>query len=425
MKTTRHRRPGIRWGRVVLLPILVVAIAVAFMAVIYINDQKNLKSIEDRVKQLQEELQEYLNGHQNQELVQTVIASADGLALRYEYDEALAVLKQNESIQTNASIKEKIAAYQAAMDALVVYSGTINNLFFHNLITQPKIAFGKTSHDPEEYRNWNITTYEFKGIIQQLYERNYILVDMYDAYEIVDGKMIRKELKLPAGKIPFILSVDEMSYPDPKPLDGFARGMTLRNGEIVTRVQTAEGIEITTDGDIVPIMEDFIKQHPDFSYRGARGILAVTGYAGTLGFRLTNDGEIEDAKVLAAELRKRGWVFGCSSYGNQLDIYSTSIDSKKIDADLAKWDKIIKPIVGDSPLFVSPFGNMMNPETMTVLKKYGYTTFFTLDRTKDLTENTGMLVLSRISISGITMTNEKAYITETFFDVDSILDPLR
>ena len=37
--------------------------------------------------------------------------------------------------------------------------------------------------------------------------------------------------------------------------------------------------------DFVPILEDFIAEHPDFSYQGARAILAVTGHEGVFGYR--------------------------------------------------------------------------------------------------------------------------------------------
>ena len=34
--------------------------------------------------------------------------------------------------------------------------------------------------------------------------------------------------------------------------------------------------------DLVPLLDDFIKEHPDFSYRGAKACIAFTGYNGIL-----------------------------------------------------------------------------------------------------------------------------------------------
>ena len=37
--------------------------------------------------------------------------------------------------------------------------------------------------------------------------------------------------------------------------------------------------------DLVPILEEYIQEHPDFSYKGARAVIAFTGYQGILGYR--------------------------------------------------------------------------------------------------------------------------------------------
>ena len=36
---------------------------------------------------------------------------------------------------------------------------------------------------------------------------------------------------------------------------------------------------------MVPLIDSFVKEHPDFSYKGAKGIIALTGYNGILGYR--------------------------------------------------------------------------------------------------------------------------------------------
>ena len=38
------------------------------------------------------------------------------------------------------------------------------------------------------------------------------------------------------------------------------------------------------DYDMVPLIDRFVEKHPDFSYRGAKGIVALTGYNGILGY---------------------------------------------------------------------------------------------------------------------------------------------
>ena len=47
---------------------------------------------------------------------------------------------------------------------------------------------------------------ELEKILPQLYERGYVLYDLNECYEMADGRMQRKEILLPAGKMPLILS---------------------------------------------------------------------------------------------------------------------------------------------------------------------------------------------------------------------------
>ena len=58
-----------------------------------------------------------------------------------------------------------------------------------------------------------------------------------------------------------------------------------------------------------------MEEHPDFSYKGAKGILALTGYEGALGYR-TNDPtsptyeqDKETVKEVARVLKENGWEF--------------------------------------------------------------------------------------------------------------------
>ena len=59
-------------------------------------------------------------------------------------------------------------------------------------------------------------------------------------------------------------------------------------------IKKADGTVVTGDYDVVPILDSFIKEHPDFSYHGRKGILAMTGYDGVLGYR--TDGAYKSKK---------------------------------------------------------------------------------------------------------------------------------
>ena len=72
------------------------------------------------------------------------------------------------------------------------------------------------------------------------------------------------------------------------------------------------------------ILENFIAAHPDFSFRGARGLIAVTGYEGLLGYRVAPDNqrrstlaeEVAAVMPVVAKLKSPGWEFACHSYAH-------------------------------------------------------------------------------------------------------------
>ena len=57
------------------------------------------------------------------------------------------------------------------------------------------------------------------------------------------------------------------------------------NGALTCERQASDGSTVTGAFDVVPCVEAFIQEHPDFSNNGARGILGLTGYNGILGYR--------------------------------------------------------------------------------------------------------------------------------------------
>ena len=162
------------------------------------------------------------------------------------------------------------------------------------------------------------------------------------------------------GKKPFVLSQDDVSYYEYMEGDGFASRLVVKNGEIKAEYVDASGQTLVGDYDLVPILETFIKEHPDFSYRGARAVLAVTGYEGIFGYRCNTsyisavsqeyyDQEVAGAKEIVQALRDKGYTLACYTYNNAT--YG-SYSVQQITADLQSWKQQIVPIIGDVDVFV-------------------------------------------------------------------------
>src|SRR5699024_3638637 len=91
-------------------------------------------------------------------------------------------------------------------------NANVSHLFFHSLVADPERAFDG-DEDSAGYLDYMVTIDEFNEIIQQVYDRDYILVSPHDLYTTnSDGSVESKPLELPEGKKPLVLSFDDLSY---------------------------------------------------------------------------------------------------------------------------------------------------------------------------------------------------------------------
>ena len=99
----------------------------------------------------------------------------------------------------------------------------VEHLFFHPVIAYPEFAFSSAvPQDRQEgLDDWMVTVDEFNKILQSVYEKGYILVNMCDVWseytnENGEQRMQRNTLMLPEGKKPLIMSSPTISL-DIKP----------------------------------------------------------------------------------------------------------------------------------------------------------------------------------------------------------------
>jgi hypothetical protein len=263
---------------------------------------------------------------------------------------------------------------------LVEYAGPIRHIFFHSLIAFPEINFSKAiggSFDTD-----CITVSEFKRTLEELYKNNYILIDIHSTYEVVkeDGReaVKNKKLFIPEGKKPLVMSVDDMVY-DPKKMgQGMVDKIILDEaGNFATYTKHRYGNEVIShDNEIIPILEQFVKEHPDFSFNGAKATLAVTGWVGILGYRIdrksTNrQSEIDAVKPIIEKLKERGWNFASHGYGHR---DAAKVSNNLFADDTKKWRNEIEPVIGPTDIYVYPYGSKVsvNDTKYKLLLEYGF-----------------------------------------------------
>ena len=213
-----------------------------------------------------------------------------------------------------------------------------------------------------------ITRDQFEKILPQLYMNSFVLVDINSIYSVnKDGIVERKNIYLPKGKKPLILSIDDLSYYRSQSGNGLASKLVLyKNGNVATEIKTPEGKdEITRDGDMVPIIDDFVNAHPDFSSNGAKGLIAITGFDGVLGYRTESlsatSSESVAAKKVINRLKSTGWRFASHSYWHDSSFNDGTISLGSLQNDTELWNKEVRPLVGDTNIFVGPFGQIFSP----------------------------------------------------------------
>ena len=113
-----------------------------------------------------------------------------------------------------------------------------------------------------------------------------------------NGNITEGEILLPPGKTPFVLSQDDVCYYHYMDGDGYATKLIVDDkGKIRNEYVEDDGSVSVGDYDMVPLIDRFVEKHPDFSYRGAKGILALTGYNGILGYRTDESYETRPADL--------------------------------------------------------------------------------------------------------------------------------
>ena len=296
-----------------------------------------------------------------------LLADAEALALTYDYDGAISLLTESEFSEEQA-VTDAIASYEETKSTLVRADiSTITHVFFHSIIMDNSKAFDGDA-DEAGYNQVMTTKSEFLKILEQMYERGYVLVKLHDiAYETTDEngnvKFVAGDIMLPPGKKPFVMSQDDVCYYDYMTGDGFATRLIIGDdGKPTCEMTMDDGTVSVGSYDLIPLLEDFITEHPDFSYKGARAVIAFTGYEGVMGYRTdpsyegTNpniEADRQTVRELAQCLRDNGWELASHSWGH-INMTSRSLDTVKTDT--VKWGKYVESLIGDTDIILYPFG---------------------------------------------------------------------
>ena len=450
----RKKRSQMQIIKEAYLPVIIAGVALLMILIFIIGSisrgiQKNRYEKQESINASIAAEQEY--NRLKQEANNLLQQAADAV-LHFDYEGAVALLNSfsGSDLSQFPELAQRKAEYENTMSELVCWNNPsrVLNLSFQLLIADPSRAFTDAKYGTSYNRNF-VTTEEFSRILQELYENNYILISMSD---ITDG-ILTKDLYLPEGKKPFILTQTQVNYntymidsdgdklPD-KGGDGFASKLILdANGNLSCEMVDSTGQTVTGNYDLVPILESFIQTHPDFSYKNARAILAVTGYDGLFGYRVNSaakelfgeeayEKEVEDATAVITALRNAGYTIACYTYNN---VPYGTYSAAQIQADLNNWNNEVYPILGivDTLVFarntdILDQSTYYSGDKYETLRNFGFIHYlgFCTDGKPWVSSENDCIRQGRILVTGENMTLHADWFS-SMFNTSSILDPTR
>lgn len=350
-----------------------------------------------------------------------LLAEAQKLSSMYFYQEAAALLES--SGLEDESIRQAIVDNRARAATLVDYTGDVAHIFFHSLIVYPEMVFRDTETPSGGYNSGFAEKRELEKILPQLYQRGYVLYSLDDIWEMTETGMQRKRIMLPVGKKPLVLSVDDVAYAYG---DGFAQRIFVDEaGELMYSVKNPEGeIVSMPDGDVMGVVDAFVEKHPDFSYHGHKGTIALTGFQGAFGYDYEDAEQAGEIKRVSEKLKEQGWSFACHSYTHNRvnNFYGPGCSEEKISYDVNKWLSQVAPCIGQTRLFIAPFGYRVQQPALQCILDAGFQVYCTVDNKVYNELNEDYALMSRIEIGGYSMTYYKETLNRLFFNVDEVFD---
>ena len=384
-----------------------------------------------------------------------ILVQADILAQQYNYDEAIKLLKQDSSYSSNEKMQAAVKKYEETKATCTAWPlEKVTHVFYHILIKDTSKAFDG-DYKEADYNQVMTTIDEFNKITQTMYDEGYVMVSIKDmAKADENGNMTEGEILLPPGKIPFVLSQDDVCYYHYMDGDGFATKLVVDDeGKIRNEYVEDDGSISVGDYDMVPLIDRFVEEHPDFSYRGAKGIIALTGYNGILGYRTdesyeTRPADLDDNKVewlnehpdfslekeregakkVADAMKAEGWEFASHTWGHQ-NVGQISLE--KLQADTEKFKKNVDPLIGGTDIIIFAFGTDITDaedysgDKFEYLKNQGYNYYCNVDSSQYFVQITSEYFRQgRRNLDGYRMYYNPELL-EDLFNAKDVFDPAR
>ena len=384
------------------------------------------------------------------------LAQADLLAQQYDYDKAIDLLKNDPAYGSDQKMQAAVKEYEDTKATCTAWPlEQVTHVFYHILIKDTSKAFDG-DYKEADYNQVMTTIDEFNKITQTMYDKGYVMVSIKDmAKADENGNITAGEILLPPGKTPFVLSQDDVCYYHYMDGDGFATKLVVdEEGKIRNEYVQDDGSTVVGDYDVVPLIDRFVEEHPDFAYHGHKGIVALTGYNGILGYRtdisyqtrpddlnddkkawldahpdFDLDTERAEAKKVADAMKAEGWTFASHTWGHK---NMSTVSMERLETDTQNFKENIDPLIGGTDIIIFAFGADINNggdytgnEKFEYLKSQGYDYYCNVDSNKYFVQMTDEYFrMGRRNVDGYRMYYNPDMLAD-LFDVSQVFDSSR
>jgi hypothetical protein len=345
-------------------------------------------------------------------------------------------------------IKSNLLTATSYTSEVKEYRGPIEVICVRSLIADADIAFSSRIRSSET--GLYLTTYEFEKILENLYERDYVLVDPEDLIDSSDPTfLLERNLRVPKGKKPLIVVIENLQYNASAYSYGTCRRLVLNDESQVCGeyINYAGETVVGRNAEAIGILDMFVEKHPDFTYDGAKGIISVSGHESVFGYVISED-EVDDrnAALSAANMQQinptpeeiqynrdrvieianvlsdNGWQFANCTYDYIQDC--TNTEKQVLIDDTEKWLEQVGSLFGEVHMLVYPNGNYIpgTDDRAVYYKNHGFRIFFGGGASPYYTYGDNYLYLDRAMMSYVTLPR-KVY--EELFDYHDIIDTKR
>ncbi len=265
---------------------------------------------------------------------------------------------------------------------LIVWEDLVENIAVRPLVTD--VAKAKSGPYKVFAETGMITPQEFENLLNELYENNYVLISQSLFHDYPEDF---SQVVIPEGKKPIVLILEQYQY-DTRYIESGSIEQLVYDEEqnkFMGRRSANQKDSEADNLDPISILENFLVEHSDFSFDGAKAMLALNINENILGYMINDEQlqnvnharemlelephilsdksqedknkfytlQTEDLKNLLNGLKRNGYQFANAGYS---DVNLRECSYQEFIEQIQHWENMMHPLIGSVDGLLFPFG---------------------------------------------------------------------